>query len=271
MGIPLIFWVVTIAMALLAFSVIAKPLKKLERRMTSAIVTVAFAFAVVSLGMYWAVGSRHEAKVESNATAYQDNWQQAARKSQNSQSQNSIGSVSSLVDGLAQRMKQNPDDSKGWLLLAQSYQHLGRTAEAIAAYEKAAALGIRDEKLERLSGLSSGNYETQPQVLGNVRLADDSRDIVLPTDTVFIFARAVDGPPMPVAVLRRPAADLPIDFLLNDSQALSTDARLSDFEQIIVTARISRTGNESDALQELEARSEVIAVADNRHLNLTIQ
>ena len=266
MGIPLIFWVVTIAMALLAFSVIAKPLKKLERRMTSATVTVAFAFAVVSLGMYWAVGSRHEAKVESNATAYQDNWQQAAR-----QSQNSIGSVSSLVDGLAQRMKQNPDDGKGWLLLAQSYQHLGRTAEAIAAYEKAAALGIRDEKLESLSGLSSGNYETQPQVLGNVRLADDSRDIVLPTDTVFIFARAVDGPPMPVAVLRRPAADLPIDFLLNDSQALSTDARLSDFEQVVVTARISRTGNESDALQELEARSEVIAVADNRHLNLTIQ
>jgi hypothetical protein len=234
--------------------------------MNNTIVAVAFVFAVVSVGMYWAVGSPHEARVESHATVSQDNQQTKAR-----QSQNSIGSVASMVDGLAERMKQNPDDSKGWLLLAQSYKHLGRTVDAIAAYEKAAALGAHDEELERLSGRSSGEQETQPQVFGNVRLADDSKDKVLSTDTVFIFARAVNGPPMPVAVLRRPASDLPIDFRLNDSQALSPDSRLSDFEQVVVTARISRTGNSSDALKGLEAKSDVIAVADNRHLNLTIQ
>jgi cytochrome c-type biogenesis protein CcmH len=109
------------------------------------------------------------------------------------------------------------------------------------------------------------------QILGNVQLSDKSREIVLPTDTVFIFARAVDGPPMPVAVLQRPASDLPLDFLLNDSQAMSDAAKLSNHEQVTVTARISRSGIATDALKNLEAKSEPVIVAENRRLNLIIE
>jgi len=109
------------------------------------------------------------------------------------------------------------------------------------------------------------------QIFGNLQLSERSKDIVLPTDTVFIFARAVDGPPMPVAVLQRPVSDLPLDFLLNDSQAMSAAAKLSNFEQVVVTARISRSGIATDALQNLEAKSEPVVVAENRHLNLIIE
>ena len=56
-------------------------------------------------------------------------------------------SVSTLLMGLEQRLQENPDDAKGWLLLAKSYDHLGRLQDAAGAYDKAAALGLTDDAL----------------------------------------------------------------------------------------------------------------------------
>jgi hypothetical protein len=47
--------------------------------------------------------------------------------------------------------------------------------------------------------------------------------------------------------------------------------KLSNFEQVVVTARVSRSGVATDALQDLEAKSEPIVVAENRHLDLLIE
>lgn len=58
------------------------------------------------------------------------------------------GSVASLLGGLEERLRQNPDNGKDWLLLAKSYDHLGRQQEAINAYKKAAELGVTDPTLE---------------------------------------------------------------------------------------------------------------------------
>ncbi len=66
---------------------------------------------------------------------------------------------------------------------------------------------------------------------------------VAPTDTVFIFARALSGPPMPLAVVRKQVADLPITVTLNDSDAMMPAMSLSKFKQVKVGARISKTGN----------------------------
>lgn len=60
----------------------------------------------------------------------------------------SIASVNQLLGSLEQRLRDDPNDAKGWLLLARSYDHLGRSAEAIDAYEKARALGASDMLLE---------------------------------------------------------------------------------------------------------------------------
>ena len=56
--------------------------------------------------------------------------------------------VASLVDGLAARLHENPDDAGGWLLLAKSYEYLGDPAEARDAYARAVALGISDIEFE---------------------------------------------------------------------------------------------------------------------------
>lgn len=255
------FLAASAAMGLLAFGFIAAPLLRHNRRLGltgAAVVLPLFASA-----MYLVVGSPQAADIEPPA--------HAAKPAVALQKSNAVGSVSSMVDGLAARLEEDPDDSKSWLLLARSYKHLNRMPEAIEAYERAASFGEYDEELAGLSGSTIATESSTAQIYGNLQLSERSKEIVQPTDTVFIFARAVDGPPMPVAVLQRPAADLPLDFLLNDSQAMSAAAKLSNFEQVVVTARISRSGVATDALQNLEARSEPIVVAENRHLSLTIE
>ena len=69
---------------------------------------------------------------------------------------------------------------------------------------------------------------------------------VAPDDTVFIFARAAPGPNsprMPLAILKRKASELPITFTLDDRTAMADELKLSKFEQVVVSARVSRTGN----------------------------
>jgi cytochrome c-type biogenesis protein CcmH len=76
-----------------------------------------------------------------------------------------------------------------------------------------------------------------------VALADELQAKVQPGDSVFIFARAVSGPPMPLAVKRLTVADLPAEVSLSDSDAMMPQLKISGFEQVQLVARISRSGN----------------------------
>jgi cytochrome c-type biogenesis protein CcmH len=65
----------------------------------------------------------------------------------------------------------------------------------------------------------------------------------IPADaTVFITARAPNGPPMPLAVIKRAASELPFEVVLDDTLAMSPQHRLSQHESVDLTARISRSG-----------------------------
>lgn len=94
----------------------------------------------------------------------------------------------------------------------------------------------------------SGTVELDPGLLAKVS----------PDDTVFIFARAVDGPPMPLAVLRKKVSDLPLRFTLDDSMAMVAGARLSSFPTVIVGARVSRTGLATPGSGDLEGQAEPV-------------
>lgn len=76
-----------------------------------------------------------------------------------------------------------------------------------------------------------------------VALAAELQAKVQPGDAVFIFARAVSGPPMPLAVKRLSVADLPAEVSLSDSDAMMPQLKISGFEQVQLVARISRSGN----------------------------
>ena len=80
-------------------------------------------------------------------------------------------------------------------------------------------------------------------IRGQVSLAPALAAQALPTDTVFIFARAVQGPRMPLAVQRGKVSDLPLNFKLDDSLAVSPDFKISGFTEVRIEARISRSGS----------------------------
>jgi len=79
-------------------------------------------------------------------------------------------------------------------------------------------------------------------ISGEVSLAPELARQVRPDESLFIFARAVDGPPLPLAVLRAQVKDLPLRFTLDDSLAMAPGARLSMHKTVVVSARISRSG-----------------------------
>lgn len=80
-------------------------------------------------------------------------------------------------------------------------------------------------------------------IRGQVSLAPALAAQALPSDTVFIFARAVQGPRMPLAVQRGKVSDLPLTFKLDDSLAVSPDFKISGFTEVRIEARISRSGS----------------------------
>jgi cytochrome c-type biogenesis protein CcmH len=101
------------------------------------------------------------------------------------------------------------------------------------------------------------------KVAGVVSLSPDLAGKVAPTDTVYIFAKAAQGPPMPLAAFRAQVKDLPIKFDLDDSMAPTPMAHLSDFSQVIVGARISKSGNPMPQSGDLQGLSNIVQVGSS--------
>jgi hypothetical protein len=259
-----IFWIAAVVMAVVAFGFVAMPLLKTNRKVT--LLAVAITVPLLAAGLYLQLGSPDANDVVPRSNSQQQTTTNATAGTGSTD----VGSVASMVDGLASRLRDNPEDGGSWLLLARSYKHLNRLEDAADAYERAAALGQIDAELAELGGAGDAQA-IGVRIYGNVKLSPDAAGVVQPTDTVFIFAKAVGGPLAPIAVLQRAASELPIDFLLNDSQSMVAGVKLSDFDEVVVTARITRGGDATVALQGLEAKSGTILVAENRHLNLTIE
>jgi len=98
------------------------------------------------------------------------------------------------------------------------------------------------------------------RVAGRVSLAQGLVGKAAPGDTVFIFARAAGGPPMPLAVLRKQVQDLPVEFALDDSMAMAPSLKLSGFSEVIVGARISRSGSATPQRGDLQGLSKPVKV-----------
>lgn len=108
------------------------------------------------------------------------------------------------------------------------------------------------QKAESLSGMApqaptakTGKPTANANVMltGKVEIDPALRSQVADTDTVFIFVRAAQGPRMPLVALRKQVRDLPVSFSFDDTASLSPERKLSSEKNVIVGARISKTGD----------------------------
>lgn len=96
---------------------------------------------------------------------------------------------------------------------------------------------------------------TAASVSGSVTLAKDIAAKVGPTDTVFIFAQLPQGPRMPLASVKISARELPYRFKLDDSMAMTPNDKLSNHPEVVVSARISKTGEAMPHSGDLQGKA----------------
>lgn len=112
---------------------------------------------------------------------------------------------------------------------------------------------------EQSSGAATSPSRSRIQV--HVVLAPELVGKVPDGASLFVFARAVDGPSVPLAVARLPAV-LPVDVVLDDSKAMTPSARLSAHRNVIVQARISASGNALPQPGDLESTPVPVALGN---------
>jgi len=268
--------------------------------------------------------------------------------------------IAAMVEKLAARMKERPDDAEGWTMLARSYTVLGRFAEALPAYARAAelqpgnaslladyadtvaatkrtannpesialierALKIEPTHPKALALAGTADYDrgdfagaigrwqaildrvpaeselgqqiaasiaeargklggaappatttanatagaasaptavaaaAAPGVSGTVTLDPALAAQAGPGDTVFVFARAAGGGRMPLAVQKAKVADLPLRFRLDDSMAMAPGMTVSSAKQVVVGARISKSGQATPSAGDLSGEAAPVA------------
>ena len=108
-------------------------------------------------------------------------------------------------------------------------------------------------------------------LLVHVSLDPNLVDQVDKTDTVFVYAQALSGPPMPLAVSRKQVSDLPLQVTLDDSMAMMPAMKLSKFKQVRVAARISKSGNAIPQSGDFQAKVAPITVSSRDTVSLVIR
>lgn len=266
--------------------------------------------------------------------------------------------IEAMVEILAQRMEDNPNDIKGLTLLGRTYKSMGRFSEAIPVFERLyvlksdepqilldyadtlamannnsmagkaeelvhEALALDPENITGLwlAGMAAGERgefetaigywqavlprlsdevdivkineligeagamaglptmepqgETAEQVSGKsinvtVTLATELNESADASDTLFVFARAVEGPPMPLAVARVQVKDLPYEVTLDDSMAMMPALKLSNFDNVQVLARISKSGQPTQSPGDLVSEASLAIPGQKASINLSI-
>ncbi|MEO6075641.1 MAG: c-type cytochrome biogenesis protein CcmI [Dokdonella sp.] len=117
---------------------------------------------------------------------------------------------------------------------------------------------------------AESSVANSPRLTVSVSLDPTFADQVEPTMTVFVFARAVSGPPMPLAIQRLTVSQLPTTITLDDSNGMLPNMKLSDFPQVVIGARISRSGDPLAKSGDWQTLSDPVETKRKETIVLTI-
>jgi len=134
------------------------------------------------------------------------------------------------------------------------------TADEIAQVKRAAPVAETQ--------VTAGNVKAE--IVVTVELDPALKDKVSANDTLFIFAKAMQGPPMPLAAVKKTVAALPITVSLNDAMAMMPQMKLSNFEQVRISAVVSKSGQPGTQAGDLYAEVSPVNVKAQEKINLII-
>lgn len=125
-----------------------------------------------------------------------------------------------------------------------------------------------EEKIEPAAAVSTNTQTVSDakSIVVTITLSEHLKDQANASDTVFIYAKAMAGPPMPLAAKRIQVKDLPITITLDDSTAMMPTMKLSAFPQVIIGARISKSGNAIGVSGDLYSEKRNIALGTQQNL-----
>lgn len=102
------------------------------------------------------------------------------------------------------------------------------------------------------------NSVASTKISGRVTINPDLAGKISATDVLFVFARAKTGPKMPLAILRLSAKDLPATFSLDDNMAMTPTMKMSSFPEVVIGARVSKSGQAVPTSGDLEGFSQPV-------------
>jgi len=112
--------------------------------------------------------------------------------------------------------------------------------------------------------------ESGPSLHVDVALDPKLKDKLAPEDVLFVYAKAANGPPMPIAIQRLPASKLPVTVTLTDGMGMLPSLKLSQFPQVVIGARVSKSGNAIAQSGDLQTLTQPLSVSTNTPIKLTI-
>ena len=187
------------------------------------------------------------------------------------------GSMDSAIAALEARLAKGGGTPDDWELLAKSFEFLGRPADAAKARAKQLPSLAGDSKASASAPTAGSPTAGAPPaagsavaVTGEVTLAASLAAKATAGETLFIVAKSVDAPGIPVAVFRGSVGNWPLKFTLDDSQAMMPGRNLSSAGRVTIEARISQKGQPLPAAGDLQGSSGVINPADHQPLKITI-
>lgn len=165
-----------------------------------------------------------------------------------------------------------PQHQGALLLYGFGSYNVGDYRQAVDAWEKLLALrdpdsdnaGLLRNSIEQARRQLAGAAEAEtgaapgPRLTVTVDVAPALKERIKAGATLFVFAKAAAGPPMPLAAVRQPAGGFPATVVLDDSTSMLPSLKLSSVEQVVVGARISESGAVSDRAGDLRGETPVI-------------
>lgn len=172
----------------------------------------------------------------------------------------------------------SPDQPQGLWLFGIAAEQRGKFDEALMIFNRLLRMVANEPEVRieveaviaRIRQAQDQTPAIDPVIEVKVDVPAELIASIRPNDTLFVFVKDPNGPPMPVAARRLSALPLPRVITLNDGDRLIEGNSLSSYPQLVIGAHISKSGNATKTPGDLVGLSQTFSIADQRVIQISI-